>query len=89
MNDVYGAPCKLCGCTHPGEPCPIGFPFPQAKVDCLTLRDQFAIASITGTLPGKSITNGEVFDRARLAYRVADAMITVRAEAKEPRHDDR
>jgi hypothetical protein len=43
-----------------------------------TLRDKFAMAAITGTLPGSEL---DVDQYAALAYRMADAMMRAREKA--------
>jgi hypothetical protein len=43
----------------------------------MTLRDYFAAKAIEGTLPGAYL---DVDDYARLAYRMADAMLRARGE---------
>lgn len=57
-----------------------GFEF--AAVDQPTLRDQFAMAALTGLEPGHVPTTGAVSieDFAADAYRLADAMMEARKE---------
>lgn len=48
-----------------------------------TLRDQFAVAALTGivsTLALNDTSTGEVKDSAQLAYEFADAMLAAREE---------
>jgi len=44
----------------------------------MTLRDWFAGKCVTGLLPGSSFAKQELLDRAKLAYRMADAMMKER-----------
>lgn len=46
----------------------------------MTLKDYFAGQSITGTRPGSKLSDAEVQEYARWAYRMADAMIRARGE---------
>lgn len=42
------------------------------------LRDEFAMAAITGTLPGAAVGDERVKEYAQWAYKMADAMLEVR-----------
>lgn len=42
------------------------------------LRDDFAKAAITGTLPGAAVGNDRTKEYAEWAYKMADAMLEVR-----------
>ena len=44
----------------------------------MTLRDYFAAKSLTGTLCGGHFTDAERLERAKLAYKMADAMLAAR-----------
>lgn len=44
----------------------------------MTLRDYFAGKSITGTLCGGGFNDQERLERAKLAYKMADAMLEAR-----------
>jgi hypothetical protein len=44
----------------------------------MSLRDFFAACCITGTLPGARISEMDVAEYARWAYRMADAMLADR-----------
>lgn len=46
----------------------------------LSLRDYFAAQSISSTRPGSMISDAEVLEIAKGAYRLADAMLKARAE---------
>lgn len=42
------------------------------------LRDEFAMAAITGTLPGAAVDDARVKEYAQWAYKMADAMLEAR-----------
>lgn len=51
----------------------------HAKLEAAkTLRDEFAMAAITGTLPGAAIGDERVKEYAQWAYKMADAMLEAR-----------
>lgn len=52
-----------------------------AFADLMTARDQFAMAAMTGCLPGSQVDPDE---RARWAYRMADAMMRARTAGVAP-----
>ena len=50
--------------------------------DRLTLRDQFAMAALTGFMGSGDCATGNHDATAKLAYRFADAMLEARKEKK-------
>lgn len=51
--------------------------YPNEIVGGMTLRDYFAAKALTGCLPGSRVDPSEY---AKLAYRMADAMLAARGE---------
>jgi hypothetical protein len=51
-------------------------------VEQVTLRDQFAMAALTGFMGSGDCATGNHDATARLAYRFADAMLETRKEKK-------
>jgi hypothetical protein len=58
----------------------VAFPQTVGNEHCfgMMLRDYFAASSLTGTLCGGSFTDAERMERAKLAYKMADAMMEAR-----------
>lgn len=46
----------------------------------MSLRDYFAGQAIMGSLPGSLLTQEDVDERGRWAYRMADAMLAARSK---------
>jgi hypothetical protein len=55
---------------------------PIPMTETLTLRDQFAMAALTGFMGSGDCATGNHDATARLAYRFADAMLEARKEKK-------
>jgi hypothetical protein len=55
---------------------------PISMTETLTLRDQFAMAALTGFMGSGDCATGNHDAAARLAYRFADAMLEARKEKK-------
>ncbi len=55
---------------------------PISMTETLTLRDQFAMAALTGFMGSGDCATGNHDATARLAYRFADAMLEARKEKK-------
>lgn len=55
-------------------------PVPISMSETLTLRDQFAMAALTGGLAGR--TQGERTDWVKVSYEIADLMLEARKEKK-------
>lgn len=54
-----------------------GYHLPVAIQEAMTLRDQFAMAALTGLLTHNAMTNGSGY-AATFAYEIADAMLKAR-----------
>ena len=71
--------CTVCGAEfyHPEN---IGFPGQTIQImePQLTLRDQFAMAAMTGIISGTSLEEATKYPFARIAYAAADDMLEAR-----------
>jgi hypothetical protein len=54
----------------------------ETVVEQVTMRDQFAMAALTGFMGSGDCATGNHDATARLAYRFADAMLEARKEKK-------
>jgi hypothetical protein len=55
----------------------------ETVVEVVTMRDQFAMAALTGFMGSGDCATGNHDATARLAYRFADAMLEARKEKKD------
>ena len=55
----------------------------ETVVEVVTMRDQFAMAALTGFMGSGDCATGNHDAAARLAYRFADAMLEARKEKKD------